>query len=87
MFRKTKELQSLVEARTIERLEKANKELKEEVEYEHLENYDNHSKLLRIQRLLRIQDYNSATNLKNKIRTILKKESVSDFDRELTNSK
>ena len=80
MFRKTKELQSLVNAsrsalkeaeKKIKRLEASQKDLRSEIEDEHLENYKHHRKLLEIEKLLQEQDYNSIENLKNKIITIL----------------
>ena len=89
MFKRNKELQSLVDSRTralenaenkIGELEQVHKDLRTEIEYEHLENYRNHRKLLEIERLLKQQDYNSIDNLKNKIRTILNKKELSiDF--------
>ena len=51
-------------------------QLREEIEYEHLENYKNHRKLLDIEKLMKEQDYNSAINLKNKIRTILNRKEL-----------
>ena len=86
MFKRIKELQSLVVARTnalkaaeekVQQLEEVHKDLRNEIEYEHLENYNNHKKLLEIERLLRQQDYNSIDNLKNQIRTILNKKELS----------
>lgn len=88
MFRKTKELQSLVNASRkslkeaeskIERLEMSQKDLRSEIEDEHLENYKHHRKLLEIEKLLQEQDYNSIENLKNKIRTILNKKELVDL--------
>jgi hypothetical protein len=88
MFRKTKELQSLVNAsrsalkeaeKKIKRLEASQKDLKSEIEDEHLENYKQHRKLLEIEKLLQEQDYNSIENLKNKIRTILNKKELVDL--------
>ena len=60
----------------IQKQEESLKELREEIEYEHLENYKNHRKLLDIEKLMKEQDYNSATNLKNKIRTILNRKEL-----------
>lgn len=86
MFRRNKELQSLLESRTnalknaerkIEELEEVHHDLRCEIEYEHLENYNNHKKLLEIERLIRQQDFNSIDNLKNKIKTILNKKELS----------
>lgn len=83
MFRKIKELQSLLNARTkalenaenkIKRLEESQKNLRYEIEEEHLENYKQHKQLLAIEKLLKEQDYNSIVNLKNRIKTILKNE-------------
>ena len=88
MFRKIKELQGLVEARTkalkfaedrVKILKTSNKDLRSEVEEEKIENYNQHQKLLAIEKLLSQQDYGSVDNLKNKIRTILKKELVNDY--------
>ncbi len=88
MFRKTKELQGLVEARTkalkkaeseVEELKNSNKELRTEKEEEYLENYNLHRQLLEIEKTLKEQDYGSVDNLKNKIRTILKKELVNNL--------
>ena len=88
MFRKTKELKGLVEARTkalkeaeseVIKFRIANKELRAEKEEEYLENYNLHRQLLEIEKTLREQDYGSVDNLKNKIRTILKKELVGDL--------
>lgn len=88
MFRRIKELQSLVEARTkslkeaenrVKKLEASQKDLRAEIEDEHLENYKNHKKLLAIENLLKEQDYNSIENLKNKIRTILNKKELVDL--------
>ena len=88
MFRRIKELQSLVEARTkslkeaenrVKKLESGQKDLRAEIEDEHLENYKNHRKLLAIENLLKEQDYNSTENLKNKIRTILNKKELVDL--------
>lgn len=85
MFRKMKELQSLVDAsrenlknaeNKIERMEENQKNLRAEIEEEHLENYRNHRKLLAIEKLLQEQDYNNTENLKNKIRTILNKKEL-----------
>ena len=88
MFRRIKELQSLVDAsrknletaeRKISKLEQSQKDLRAEIEDEHLENYKNHRKLLAIENLLKEQDYNSTENLKNKIRTILNKKELVDL--------
>lgn len=88
MFRKTKELKGLIEARTkalteaeneAMKLRIANKELRNENEEEYLENYNLHRQLLEIEKTLKEQDYGSVDNLKNKIRTILKKELVADY--------
>lgn len=85
MFRRTKELQSLVDASRknleiaegkVKRLEESQKDLRAEIEEEHLENYRNHRKLLAIKRVLQEQDYNSIDNLKNKITTILDKKEL-----------
>ena len=78
MFKRTKELQSLVDASRknleiaegkVKRLEESQKDLRTEIEDEHLENYRNHKKLLAIEKLLQDQDYNNIENLKNRIRT------------------
>lgn len=88
MFRKRKELQGLVEARTkalkkaeseVKELRNSNKELRTEKEEEYLENYNLHRQLLEIEKTLKEQDYGSVDNLKNKIRTILKKELVNNL--------
>jgi len=88
MFRRKKELEGLVAARTralknaenkISELEQVNKDLRTETMDEHLENYRLHKKLLEIEKLLKKQDYNNIDNLKNQIRTILKKELSSDY--------
>ena len=88
MFRKRKELQGLVEARTkaldkaeseVKELRNSNKELRAEKEEEYLENYNLHRQLLEIEKTLKEQDYGSVDNLKNKIRTILKKELVNNL--------
>ncbi|MBR3002896.1 MAG: hypothetical protein IKF38_04995 [Clostridia bacterium] len=88
MFRKTKELQGLVDSRTsalkfaedrVKDLNETNKDLRNEVEEGKIENYNQHQKLLAIEKLLSQQDYGSIDNLKNKIRTILKKELVTDW--------
>ena len=88
MFRKTKELQGLVQARTmalkeaeklVKDLKESNKELRAEREEEYLENHNLHKLLLEIEKTLSEQDYGSIDNLKNKIRTILKKELVADY--------
>lgn len=72
MFKKIKELQSLVD--------ESRKALKEaERKDEHLENYKHHRKLLAIEKLLQEQDYNNTENLKNKIRTILNKKELVDL--------
>lgn len=85
MFRRTKELQSLVDASRknleiaegkVKRLEESQKDLRAEIEEEHLENYRNYRKLLAIKRVLQEQDYNSIDNLKNKITTILDKKEL-----------
>ena len=60
----------------IQKQEESLKELREEIEYEHLENYKNHRKLLAIEKLMKEQDYNSAINLKNRIRTILSRKEL-----------
>ncbi len=75
---KTKELQSLLEARTksLNKAEETIKDLRHEIEEEHLENYRHHRKLLAIKDLLKEQDYNSIDNFKNKIRTILNKKEL-----------
>jgi hypothetical protein len=88
MFKKIKELQSLVDEsrkalkeaeRKVERLEISQKSLRAEIEDEHLENYKHHRKLLAIEKLLQGQDYNNTENLKNKIRTILNKKELVDL--------
>ena len=80
MFRKIKELQSLVDASRknlkiaedkIKKMKESQKELRSEIEEEHLENYRNHRKLLAIRKVLQEQDYNNIDNLKKKIITIL----------------
>lgn len=85
MFRKTKELQSLVDAsrknlkiaeNKIKKMEKSQKDLRNEIEEEHLENYRNHRKLLAIRKVLQEQDYNNIDNLKKKIITILDKKEL-----------
>lgn len=88
MFRKIKELQSLVDASRenlkiaedkIKKMKESQEELRSEIEEEHLENYRNHRKLLAIRKVLQEQDYNNIDNLKKKITTILdKKELISD---------
>ncbi len=88
MFRKTKELQSFVDASRrnlriaedkIKKMKESQEELRSEIEEEHLENYRNHKKLLAIKKILQEQDYNSIDNLKKKIKTILdKKELIPD---------
>lgn len=71
MFRKTKELQSLVD--------ESRKALKEaERKVERLE-ISQKRKLLAIEKLLQEQDYNNTENLKNKIRTILNKKELVDL--------
>ena len=88
MFRKTKELQSLVdESRKalkiaedkIKKMKESQEELRSEIEEEHLENYRNHRKLLAIRKVLREQDYNNIDNLKKKITTILDKKELVDL--------
>lgn len=88
MFRKTKELQSLVDASRenlkiaedkIKNMKESQKELRSEIEEEHLENYRNHRKLLAIRKVLREQDYNNIDNLKKKITTILDKKELVDL--------
>ncbi len=88
MFRKTKELQSLVDAsRTnlkiaedkIKKMKESQEELRSEIEEEHLENYRNHRKLLEIRKVLQEQDYNNIDNLKKKITTILDKKELVDL--------
>ena len=88
MFKKIKELQSLVDEsrkalkeaeRKVERLEISQKSLRAEIEDEHLENYKHQRKLLAIEKLLQEQDYNNTENLKNKIRTILNKKELVDL--------
>ena len=88
MFRKTQELQSLVDAsRTnlkiaedkIKKMKESQEELRSEIEEEHLENYRNHRKLLAIRKVLQEQDYNNIDNLKKKITTILDKKELVDL--------
>ena len=88
MFRKTKELQSLVDAsrknlkiaeNKIKKMEESQKDLRNEIEEEHLENYRNHRKLLAIEKVLQEQDYNSIDNLKKEITTILNKKELVDL--------
>lgn len=88
MFRKTKELQSLVdESRKtlkiaedkIKKMKESQEELRSEIEEEHLENYRNHRKLLAIRKVLQEQDYNNIDNLKKKITTILDKKELVDL--------
>lgn len=88
MFRKTKELQSLVDtSRTnlkiaedkIKKMKESQEELRSEIEEEHLENYRNHRKLLEIRKVLQEQDYNNIDNLKKKITTILDKKELVDL--------
>ena len=88
MFRKTKELQSLVdESRKalkiaedkIKKMKESQEELRSEIEEEHLENYRNHRKLLAIRKVLKEQDYNNIDNLKKKITTILDKKELDDL--------
>lgn len=68
MFKKIKELQSLVD--------ESRKALKEaERKVERLE-ISQKRKLLAIEKLLQEQDYNNTKNLKNKIRTILNKKEL-----------
>lgn len=85
MFRKTKELQSLVDASRanlkiaedkIKKMKESQEELRSEIEDEHLENYRNHRKLLAIRKVLQEQDYNNIDNLKKKITTILDKKEL-----------
>lgn len=85
MFRKTKELQILVDAsrknlkiaeNKIKKMEESQKDLRNEIEEEHLENYRNHRKLLAIRKVLQEQDYNNIDNLKKKIITILDKKEL-----------
>lgn len=71
MFKKIKELQSLVD--------ESRKALKEaERKVERLE-ISQKRKLLAIEKLLQEQDYNNTENLKNKIRTILNKKELVDL--------
>lgn len=88
MFRKTKELQSLVDASRrnlriaeseIKKMKESQEELRSEIEEEHLENYRNHRKLLAIRKVLQEQDYNNIDNLKKKIATILDKKKLVDL--------
>lgn len=88
MFRKTKELQSLVDASRenlkiaedkIKKMKESQKELRSEIEEEHLEKYRNHRKLLAIRKVLQEQDYNNIDNLKKKITTILDKKELVDL--------
>lgn len=88
MFKRTKELQSLVDASRenlkiaedkIKNMKESQKELRSEIEEEHLENYRNHRKLLAIRKVLREQDYNNIDNLKKKITTILDKKELVDL--------
>lgn len=88
MFRKTKELQSLVDAsrnnleiaeNKIKKMKESQEELRNEIEEEHLENYKNHRKLLAIEKVLQEQDYNNIDNLKKKIKTILDKKELVDL--------
>ena len=88
MFRKTKELQSLVDASRenlkiaedkIKKMKESQEELRSEIEEEHLENYRNHRKLLAIRKVLQEQDYNNIDNLKKKITTILDKKELVDL--------
>lgn len=88
MFRKTKELQSLVDAsrkslkdaeNKIKKMEESQKDLRNEIEEEHLENYRNHRKMLAIRKVLQEQDYNNIDNLKKKITTILDKKELVDL--------
>jgi len=86
MFRKTKELQSLVDANNLEiaenkikKMKESQEELRNEIEEEHLENYKNHRKLLAIEKVLQEQDYNNIDNLKKKIKTILDKKELVDL--------
>lgn len=88
MFRKIKELQSLVDAsrnnleiaeNKIKKMKESQEELRNEIEEEHLENYRNHKKLLAIEKVLQEQDYNNIDNLKKKIKTILDKKELVDL--------
>jgi len=88
MFKRTKELQSLVDASRehlkiaedkIKKMKESQKELRSEIEEEHLENYKNHRKLLAIRKVLQEQDYNNIDNLKKKITTILDKKELVDL--------
>lgn len=88
MFRKTKKLQSLVDASRenlkiaedkIKKMKESQKELRSEIEEEYLENYRNHRKLLAIRKVLQEQDYNNIDNLKKKITTILDKKELVDL--------
>lgn len=88
MFRKTKELQSLVDASRenlkiaedkIKKMKESQEELRSEIEEEHLENYRNHRKLLAIRKVLQEQDYNNIDNLKKKITAILDKKELVDL--------
>lgn len=88
MFKRTKELQSLVDAirenlkiaeDKIKNMKESQKELRSEIEEEHLENYRNHRKLLAIRKVLQEQDYNNIDNLKKKITTILDKKELVDL--------
>lgn len=88
MFRKIKELQSLVDASRenlkiaedkIKKMKESQEELRSEIEEEHLENYRNHRKLLAIRKVLQEQDYNNIDNLKKKITTILDKKELVDL--------
>lgn len=88
MFKRTKELQSLVDASRenlkiaedkIKKMKESQEELRSEIEEEHLENYRNHRKLLAIRKVLQEQDYNNIDNLKKKITTILDKKELVDL--------
>lgn len=88
MFKKIKELQSLVDVSRenlkiaedkIEKMKESQEELRSEIEEEHLENYRNHRKLLAIRKVLQEQDYNNIDNLKKKITTILDKKELVDL--------
>lgn len=88
MFKRTKKLQSLVDASRenlkiaedkIKNMKESQEELRSEIEEEHLENYRNHRKLLAIRKVLQEQDYNNIDNLKKKITTILDKKELVDL--------
>ncbi len=63
----------------VKKLQEENRILRNDKDDEHLENYNQYQKLLAIEKILREQDYGSIDNLKNKIRTILNKESVDNL--------